>query len=190
MIVANMKKKDRKDAVRQLIGRYPHNIEFSTEDVALLSDLTETHLFRAIRRINAEFPSDPRHIHVVFFGEDDWVPFSWNKAISPVKHESEVKKAMRGCIKRDMDEFRWSVEQECEECGATEDLCCDHVYPFNRIAMRFIEAHGLPELKEGRPGEGWILADESVVDDWVIFHTENAVYQLLCRSCNSSKGAK
>jgi hypothetical protein len=38
-------------------------------------------------------------------------------------------------------------------------------------------------------GIGDVMADADVEAEWVEFHGKRAAYQLLCRQCNSSKGA-
>jgi DNA-binding transcriptional regulator YdaS (Cro superfamily) len=192
-------KKSRKDRVRQIIDSYEFDVPFSQEHVDELSKLTGVCLTEVQRKFNEQYPSDPRHLRVRYCGidaanddpmvdDEGLTPFSWNKAISPPKALTEAKKVMRDAIKSDLKEFREAVDPACEACGATEDLCADHLYPFDAIVDEFIEQHGMPELKDGPPGAGKVIADEAWHDAWVLFHTERAVYQLLCRSCNASKG--
>lgn len=181
-------KKDRKDAVRAVIDTYEIGVEFSAADVALISQITRAPVKRIKRKINPTFPSDYRHIHAVFEG-DEWTPFSWVKAISGAG--DEVARSMRFVVKQDMDGYRYEAKEHCVVCGATSHLGVDHKdTPFLTIKNEFIAIHGEPELRDWSVGAPKIFKDMELEAKWITYHASRATYQILCRSCNSKKGTK
>lgn len=190
-----LNKTQRKERMREIIDGYPLGVPFSDADRDEVTALTGVPLEHIEHRFNQAHPSDPRHLRVRYPGKaanDELEPFSWNKAISPKKAETLAKEAMRKAVADQIDEVRQCVEPVCEECGKamdSKDVCVDHLYPFSVLAEQFFDQiGGLPELKDGPAGAGRVLADPSLENDWVVFHAENACYQVLCRSCNASKG--
>ena len=190
------------EAARALIDTQPMNVPFDDEALSAFSLLTGTALSMAIRRRNPAFPSDPRHVHVLAYGWDEPQEWSWRKAIDaayardPAEHRrtlqlQEQLRAMRFAVRSDMREFRDAAEpQECSGCGATEDLTCDHAgTPFIRIACDFMAQRGLLPLKS-QPGCGQVIASIDDESEWIAFHASRSSYELLCRSCNSAKGAR
>jgi len=64
--------------------------------------------------------------------------------------------------------------------------------PFDEIANDFIAEFGLPKVI-GSPDPSIVVnifEDGEAEYQWAQFHAERAVYQLLCRSCNASKGKR
>jgi hypothetical protein len=190
-----LNKTQRKARMKELIDGYPIGVPFSAEHLREVSELTGVALSHVEHCFNDHHPSDPRHLRVRYPGKaanDDLEPFSWNNAISPKKAETLAKEAMRKSVADQVDEVRQCVEPVCEECGKamdSKDVCVDHIYPFNVLAEQFFDRiGGLPELKDGPAGAGRVLANPSEEDAWAVFHAENACYQVLCRSCNASKG--
>lgn len=57
------------------------------------------------------------------------------------------------------------------------------------IAMAFIELNPGFALRKVK-GCGDLIADIDLEAHWIAFHAARATYQLLCRSCNSRKGAR
>lgn len=193
-----MTKKARKEAVRAIIDRNSHGVAFDGDDVANFRDLIDRDDIAGVMRVeNPTFPGDPRFIRVDH-GDGQWVPFSWNKAIDGWVADSPpiVMRAMRHAIRDQMREFREEgfndlVPAECETCGALDDLTVDHVNPpFSAIVKQFTSEYGVPALKEGRDGEGRVIANADVEASWAAFHAHHADFQILCRSCNASKGAR
>jgi hypothetical protein len=180
--------KDLKDAVRAVIDTYEIGVEFSATDVALIRQITKAPVKRIKRKINPTFPSDTRHIHAVFTG-DEWIPFSWVKAISGTG--DEVARTMRFVIKQDMDDYRDRAKDHCALCDATTTLAVDHKdTPFSAIKSEFIAMHGVPELRDWSVGAPKIFKDFELEARWIKYHASRATYQILCKSCNSKKGTK
>ena len=140
---------------------------------------------------NPTFPNDPRYIEVSQNGVI-WIPFSWNKAIDRPDEKQRALSAMRRAVcggNRLL--FLKDAIKSCTNCSSEQDLCVDHKkIPFIEIAMLYISQFGLPKLGDGLPGEGSIIAFEDERNRWIKFHDEMAEFQILCRSCNSSQGAK
>jgi hypothetical protein len=112
--------------------------------------------------------------------------WSWRASIVGYNMGKNVMQAMRLATKAGT--FGAFVRSsECAECRATEDLTTDHkTVPFRTIAENFIAEFNNPLIKNDSDG-GWSLQDPT---HFMIYHDALADYQTLCRSCNSSKGAK
>ena len=177
-----MKKRTKKwriEKAREIIDRNHIDVPFPVEDLIDFSDVVELCVDGAIRKVNPQFPSDPRHLHTLIDGK-------WEAP------ESEVKRVMRFLIRDDLADFMSCIEpKECAYCGAVYDLTVDHVDPpFNHIAKSFMKIHGLPEVVDN-PDTGMVtkcFADFNIEAQWIAYHAENACYQVLCRSCNARKG--
>lgn len=187
---------------RQIIDRYEIGRAFGEADLQQLADLTDTELRYAVRRKNPTFPNDPRHIHIIGY---DWLmpqEWSWRSAIQ-IAHSRDrdeglanrarqrVMFALRFAVKADMADFRSACDpSECALCGSPDDLTTDHVKPpFIAIAKEFLQLYPAIDLRP-MPGCGALIASVDIEAEWIAFHAARAVYQLLCRSCNSSKGAR
>lgn len=187
---------------REIIDRYAIGVPFSEGDLRELADLTDTELRYAVRQKNPMFPGDRRHLHVIAY---DWLEpqqWSWRSALQIAhsrdpeearanRERQKVMFALRFAVKSDMDDFRSAcIPAECAVCGAIDDLTTDHVTPpFVAIAREFLKIHPVIELRTVQ-GCGDLIASPDIEAEWIAFHAARAVYQLLCRSCNSSKGAR
>ena len=181
----------RREMMREIIDSQPFNVDFPPELLDVVNALLHTDLIRIQRRKNPEWPNDQRHIWATPVCDPDYFgAWGWNDSISPKPELRTIKLAMRKVIQPDLKAFRDVVATQCEQCGTTDDLTTDHVLPFDYLAQSFLNKYGWPKIKDGKPGEGKVLADPQVIEQWVAFHTTNALYQILCRSCNSSKGTK
>lgn len=185
-------KKARIEKAREIIDRNQMNVPFPDIDVQEFAAVCQQPITAAVRRMNPQFPKDYRHLHTEIDGA--WAARSWRKLISPITPLQQAKIIMRHAVWQDMREFSESMEpRECVACGAVDDITVDHVWPpFDDIAMAFIDRHGIPEVEI--PEDSFKIldrfADQELEGKWVHFHAENAVYQLLCRSCNASKGKR
>jgi 5-methylcytosine-specific restriction endonuclease McrA len=195
-------KKSLVERARLIIDRNQLDVPFSAEDVAEFADVTGTHIRFAVRRRNPAFPKDPRHVHVIAY---DWTSpqeWSWVKAINisrdrdpedalRMRRHQREQQALRYCIAKDLREFldsQWPAE--CAACGSTDHLTADHAgTPFIHIAREFISLLGPIELLD-TPGMGATIADANMEATWIAFHASRASYSVLCRSCNSKKGAR
>lgn len=190
------------ERVRRIIDRYPLGEKFSESDMSDLADLSDTELRSVVRVENPTFPNDQRHLHVIAY---DWLvaqQWSWRTAVQ-IAHSRDPEEAranrarqklmfaLRFAAKPDMDDFRDAqFPSECAGCGSQRDLTTDHVKPpFIAIATEFLNLCPSFELRTVQ-GCGDLIASKSIEADWIAFHASRAIYQLLCRSCNSSKGAR
>lgn len=189
------------ERARSLIDRNEIDVPFPPEDLAEFSEITGTDLRYAIRKINPLWRKDTRHIHVIAY---DWTSpgeWSWRKAITyrdrdPVEADRarlrfNVLAALRHSIRGDLQDFRDGAEpRHCWSCGQPDDLTADHhIRSFISIAEEFLDLCGTPELRP-LPGSTDVIADIDTEATWIAFHAARASYQLLCRSCNSKKGAR
>lgn len=172
---------------RQIIDMHRFDEEFFPQPLAVLNLITDRQLERVRRAKNPEYPNDPRHIQV--WSEGRWQPYSWNKAITG--RNDDLNKAMRASIAEDLQEFRIACKpQRCAICKTGRDLTTDHMIDsFKTIAADFLKGKKI-DLVDGPPGGGKMFASQDVEADWIAYHASRATYQLLCRSCNSSKGAR
>jgi hypothetical protein len=101
---------------------------------------------------------------------------------------------MRGLAAELAEEFRQEAEQACafaDRGGCNGPLQADHCgLPFDDIALAFVGDFGTPDLIDGPPGSGKMFKSMDMQAAWVAFHQQRAVYQMLCRSHNASKGKR
>jgi 5-methylcytosine-specific restriction endonuclease McrA len=183
-------KKARMEAARAIIDRNQMDVEFPPEDVAALADVCGFPYEGCVLRKNVEFPNASRHLHIKVNGE--WSPWSWSKDIQGRDTITETKVVMRREIQPHMATYReHSGHTSCQICGEENDLTVDHLEPpFIEIIKNYVAAYGWPEIVS-RPSQiGRMIKDRDVAFLWYGFHAANANYQILCRSCNSSKGSK
>lgn len=184
-----MTKKDRIARCREIIDTNTYHGDFSPEHLAEFIALTGLEGVTAIqRRPNPKYPSDTRHLYGCKNGQ--WESMSWLKAITPRKPLQLEKEVMRSVIAPDIVEYRDSCGIEaCEHCGSEEYLQVDHSNPaFDDIALAFIDQFGAPQTEPCSSGVGYRFVDIDLEAEWITFHAVNANYQILCRSCNASKG--
>ena len=183
-------KKYRKMRCSEIIRSYDVATYFTPYDLDELNFLLGSHFLFAMRRINETYPSDPAHLWVKY-DVGDMMPVSWNNLIYPKSERQKRHNAMRFAIADDIADIRGTMGAECEACQAMDHLQVDHlVPPFMQIADEFIAQHGEFEIINNDDGAGWVFADEAQEALWIVYHASRATYQILCRSCNASKGAK
>lgn len=188
--MAKFTKKLRIELTQQLIDRHKIGQYFDDDAIEELSRLLCCCVEGAYRKVNPQFPSDPRHLVTKIDGL--WDARSWRKMIQQTATpESEAKRVMRFLVRDDMQEFKDSVEPACAQCGAESDLTVDHVDPsFIDLADAFFITYGVPDIIDN-PDTNMVtkcFKDFDLESKWVHFHSESAIYQILCRSCNAKKG--
>lgn len=175
----------RENKMREILDSQKFYTPFDEEVLGLVNSVLGTHFYSAQRT-----PWHPHHrnMQIRHFEGESFGDWSWRKTISPPKELQEAYAAMRKAIQPELDAFRKQSSPECMSCGSTEHPTTDHkTIPFLQIAQAYIEQYDIPERYHGGNGMGWLLVEP---DLWIDFHWEMADYQILCRSCNSSKGAK
>jgi hypothetical protein len=195
-------KKSLIESARAIIDRNVLGVPFSADDLIEFSRVTGTEVRFAVRRVNPTWPTDPRHIHAVVHDWESAGEWSWVKAINidrdrdpeqaaAMRRRFNEQKALREAIREQLQEFRECCEpQQCETCSSTDNLCADHFDPpFIEIANEFLTRFA-PIALRPFPGTCDRIADPDVEAAWIAFHARRATYQLLCRSCNSRKGAR
>ena len=183
-------KKLRKETVRNIIDRYDILTPFDGQDTKTFNEMTGAAWEQVRREINPVFPNAARFVTVSDVS-GIWEPWSWVKAIDGWKPTSPqlVAKAMRQAVAYQMREWRDKADQTCAGCGTIDDLTVDHIAPsFDSIVKQFNEQFGEPTVAYARAGEGLVVSDDHITN-WLNFHSSHADYQVLCRSCNSRKGA-
>ena len=187
-----MTKKFRMEKAREIIDRNEIDVPFPDDDVEEFAAICQHPITAAVRRRNPEFPNDYRHLHTEIEGV--WAARSWRKLITPLTPEQQAKTIMRSIVKEDMKEYLSSASpQECMNCESLDDLTVDHVHPpFDDIALEFFGIYGIPEIEI--PDDNFRVldrfADPNLEAYWIAFHASRATYQILCRSCNASKGKR
>jgi len=183
-------KESRLASARALLDRQFVGVEFSAEDAASMNEILGTAFDGFCKRDNPRSSKDTRHLYACFAGL--WKDVSWRKFIVRPSQVSLVKAALREAVYSDTrDAFYALVPKECAVCKGLDDLTVDHVgVPFISIANDWIALRGPPALKDGPHGLGRMIADLDTEADWIAFHASRATYQILCRPCNSRKGAR
>ena len=186
--MTGLTKKDREVLAQQLIDANAVDVEFTPAHTQKMNLLLGTHFDGFVRRVNPSFLNDLRHLHRKT--EGGWVAFSWKKAIYPVSLEQRLKKVMRDTVWPEMEAFLSSQDDPaCAHCGALEDLTVDHTPAFDAVAKAFMEQHGMPPVVKTACGVGRMFENPDDEAAWIAFHAARVVYSVLCRQCNSSKGA-
>ena len=190
-----MLKKDIITAVQMLIDSQPMATIWPDHETQILGEYLST-TFLAVKKMpNAKYSNDTRHMWNLR-ENGEWESFSWRKMISPVSEAAALRNTMRSIVAPDTDEVRCvliDTHGACENCGADEIalLQADHVDPpFLTIASRWIEQNGMVATVKNDNQVGYRFVEEALEADWITYHSSHAVYQLLCRSCNASKGAR
>jgi len=196
--VPKQTQKERKQLVRELIDRQPYNRLFDAADVEAMNDLCGWNFLNYKRVHNPTYSTDTRCVAHANYDEN-FVVWSWNRAISEL-HGFErrrrgpiLNQALRRAIQPHMRLNASGSPDFCAHCESQDSLTLDHMtMPFSVIVAEFIKHHS--EVFEGlgnkEDGGGWYIADPVLEEAWVDFHAQNADYQVLCRSCNASKGVK
>ncbi len=187
-----MTKQERKAAMRALIDAQRFDWPFSEYGIAEVNRLTGWD-FKGYKRVrNPTWKDDKRCLAHTVDGQT-WVVWSWNKAIDGNSGFNDVLEAMRAAVQPQMREFALSVPNVCVMCESTDFLSVDHKdTPFIVLARILVKEQPgmLSAIANDGTGEGWYIKDMDVLNTWLDFHEVNATYQVLCRSCNSKKGAK
>lgn len=187
-------KKARIEAARKLIDSVGMWQEWTPEQLARLSALTGVEVRYAMRKPNPSFPSDKRMLEVLTGEWTKPAAWSWRRAIESsgdIEAYAKAKRvaALRHGILEQIAGARARLGTACEKCGAMDDLTVDHAgQPFTDIASDFLAMFPVVVLKD-TDGAGGIIADDILLQAWQQYHDKRAVYALLCRSCNSAKGA-
>jgi hypothetical protein len=188
-IMPRQTQKERKQLVRELIDRQPYNRLFDAADVEAMNDLCGWNFLKYVRIHNPAYPTDTRCVAHADY-DKNFVVWSWNRAISggPI-----LNQALRRAIQPHMRLNATGSPDFCAHCKSQDFLTLDHMtMPFSVIVAEFIKHHSgvFERLGNKEDGGGWYIADPVLEEAWVDFHAQNADYQVLCRSCNASKGVK
>jgi hypothetical protein len=187
-----MTKTQRKELARALIDKQAVDVLFSTDDLAVLNKLVGWEVTAAKRIFNALHPKDTRCVAI----SKDGITFeawSWVKAIDGYNFSKNVTYALRQAIQKQMKAYALGSSKYCVKCGATDFLSVDHkTKAFTKIAAEFrVKSPQLDYyITNDLDGSGWKLKSSAVELLWQQYHEQHADYQILCRSCNSRKGAK
>lgn len=175
------------ELTQSMIDMHRVGEEFYPEVMEFFNVTVGRDFVSAKRVLNPLYPTDKRHIHVN--DGQSWESFSWRKAING---KDELGAALRYAIKTDIDDYRSACSpQSCAKCASTQDPTVDHKdIPFKKIREAFLLDHPDIELMDGPDGGPKMIKDMNIEAQWITFHAANATYQILCRSCNSAKGAK
>jgi 5-methylcytosine-specific restriction endonuclease McrA len=187
-----MTKIERKNLIRELIAKQQLDVLFSEEDLAELNRLTGWTAVAAKRIFNKRFPNDTKCIAILNYGAD-FEAWSWVKAVDGYNFSKNVTHALREAIKDQLFDYAVLAESVCIRCGATKNLSVDHkTKSFTKIASEFriLFPRLNYEISNKHDGGGWVLNNSSVEAAWQEYHQKHADYQILCRSCNSAKGAR
>jgi 5-methylcytosine-specific restriction endonuclease McrA len=117
-----------------------------------------------------------------------WVTCATGKTSDP------LIPAMREAIDSQIASFRqMSIDRQtyaCAYCKRVDTLHIDHVLPFKKLQVGFIRNKKTPTsfLKCPRTQRP-VLKESDFKKEWRQFHLEHATLQVLCQTCNLSKGS-
>jgi hypothetical protein len=125
--------------------------------------------------------------------------FSWCYCceFKPRTIEDDVGRAMRTAITEDINAFKrqFSNKFKCVFCAAegtnSAEFHADHVRPFCDIKDEFIGGEQCIPTRCAETLKGatrFHEHDREFERRWVDFHNQKAKLQILCKSCNLSKG--
>ena len=172
--------------VRGLCAAYPTDVYFGFDDLMLLNETLGSD-FRSVRKVVHPLYGDNNHL------EGDGEVFSWKQLISPKGPLHWVTTVMRQAIDLELRSILAThPDPHCCICGFTLDLTVDHkTTSFSEIASRFLAGYKtLPELEKDHTKATWVFKDPTVTARWLKYHNTMFDHQILCRSCNSKKGAR
>lgn len=194
--MTKMTKKARIERAREIIDRNDYGIPFNDQDLLDFSAITGCEIRYACRRIDPNYPTNDRHVEVLAYDWEKPQGWSWRKAIQIGQHDVErhirarLTQAMRSAIAEQIVEFTVNADKSCESCATTESLTVDHVWPpFSHIMDAYINDFGVPQIEEDN-GSGFRFTDDFEERRWQDYHHNLAKLGILCRSCNSKKGAR
>jgi len=103
--------------------------------------------------------------------------------------------SMREAIDPQIDYFRkMSINNKtyfCKYCKGIEKLHIDHIIPFKDLQNDFIRNKKIPTSFLKCPNTlRPILKESEFKKEWISYHFEKARLQVLCQTCNLSKGSK
>lgn len=193
LIIKPLTKKLRKEICQQIIDRCAIGDEFPADDLQVFNEMLGTNLLGAKHMRNPIWPNDPRHVYA--YDGQEWRKFGWERRINPKTDWTELCDVMRKLAADQTKEYaRETSESECAwsyKGGCNGALEVDHCgMPFDDICKAFVAEHGTPELEDGPPGGGKVFKSIEMEAAFAAFHSARAVYQLLCKSHNASKGKK
>lgn len=195
LMIKPLTKKLRKEICQQIIDRCSIGAEMPPDDLQVFNEMLGTNWVAAkhMRNTHLKHQNDPRHVHV--FDGALWDVCGWNDYISPKTDWRRLCDTMRKLAADQTREYANATsETECAwayKGGCSGPLQVDHCgMPFDDIAKAFVAEHGTPELEDGPPGAGKVFKSMEMEAAFIAFHSARAVYQLLCRSHNASKGKK
>lgn len=182
-----MTQKDKLAKMRAIIDANMFGKPFNKEHLQIAGALCGFTFLSITRMPCPGYPNNTRHLIVhTECGIDG--PFSWSKAIRGAKDKERYDDALRKAVRDDLATvFHDAEPKECACCGVTTHLTVDHFDPpFSVIAKEYLESSDV-KLVTKKSCAGWHLADP---EPWIKYHASRSTYQLLCRSCNASKGIK
>ena len=187
-----MKKKERHARAQEIIDNYSIGEEFTQKHLEEFEQFSGVS-FDWIKRVpNKPNQAPARHLHCSC---PEWKirggPFSWQQAVQRLTEDEYKKnvtnKAMRESLQFYQKDWLSRQEKVCSFCGSTEHPQADHKdVSFLAIQKSFTEQVGEPEVYYDEE-LGWKLKNEQ---SWIKYHNDIVTYQVLCRSCNASKGAR
>lgn len=187
-----MTKKQRHEKAEAIIDQYSIGEKFNDQHHEEFEDLTGV-AFNWIQRVPAKPGHAPaRHLACSCPEWDNHVgTFSWQDAVKRFKEpqlkQLHINRAMRKAVQRDQKAWLLKQEKVCAACLSTENAQADHKdIPFIKIQSSFADQFGEPEVYYD-PKLAWKIKNEQ---QWIEYHNSVATYQVLCRSCNASKGAR
>jgi len=119
--------------------------------------------------------------------------FSLNCEYNPKMY---LTQAMRTTIAYDTLEYKKNADNECALCKSREgSFETDHIYPFSKIRDEFLATcqTEVPTTFSKCPtyyNTKFKEEDKEFENEWLSYHTAKRSYQILCKNCNGTKGAK
>mgnify|MGYP003705809021 CR=1 FL=1 len=195
--------KEQEEIIRNLLQKHVHRIinrdheafidflEILMEQEQWLDKLENVYAFRITRsRTKALL------LQVKVYNCNKWLTISWrNGTATKRKEQCPLQSAFRQAIRRQIQLWkRNTTNTQCSICDSTKNIQVDHKEPsFIQLTTQFVE---IPINTQNIPttflyhkyGKKFTKEDIAFKRRWQKYHTQNATYQFLCKSCNVKKG--
>lgn len=125
-------------------------------------------------------------------------PKQSKKRTAETEHHKSLRQVMRYAINRQILDFRNKTDIQCQNknCKSSGIIQyhVDHIYSFEKLVVDFLSTVDESQIPKSFKKEGidWLFNDDDseFQDKWIQYHADNATLQILCQSCNLTKGSK
>ena len=119
---------------------------------------------------------------------------SYNVCITGKKRNYLIVAMRESIFPQTRDYYISTQKKECALCGSTEQIEVDHhseLTPFKKLYLDFLKLNKLPIPDVFGVSNGYnacfLPSDKAFEISWNDYHSDNVIFRMLCKSCNSSQ---